>query len=287
MLIVEPDRIDPRALAVLRDVTRVTNGLGLRSFVAGAMARDILLTGVFGLSTGRRTRDVDIAVAVRGWSEFEGLEECLLRTGTFEKAATAIHRFHHRSATGEPTYPLDLIPFGGVEQEGSRIAWPPDMTVLMSVAGYEDALGTALEVALEPGLTVRVASLPGLAVLKIFTWEVRGAADPKDAIDLVTLFRQYVDAGNEDRLYGAELHVLESVDYDPALAGPRLLGQDVRLASSAATISRLEALFSQERMLERLTIDMARESRYVEDSLAEAGRLLEQFRIGLRGDRAP
>ena len=67
MLAVPPDRRpDPGMLEVLRQVDRVARSLGLDYFVVGAMARDILLTGVFGLSAGRATRDVDLAVAKDG-----------------------------------------------------------------------------------------------------------------------------------------------------------------------------------------------------------------------------
>lgn len=57
MLAVPPDRRpDPGLLEVLRQVDRVAQALMLDYFVVGAMARDILLTGVFGLSADRGTR---------------------------------------------------------------------------------------------------------------------------------------------------------------------------------------------------------------------------------------
>ena len=66
MLSVRSDRpIQPAALAVIRAVDKVTQELGLTYFVAGAMARDILLTHVFDLTVHRATRDVDFAVAVK------------------------------------------------------------------------------------------------------------------------------------------------------------------------------------------------------------------------------
>jgi hypothetical protein len=72
MLSVAPERpVDPFAIEILKQVDRVAQELGLEYFVAGATARDILLSGVFGLDTGRGTRDVDLAIAIDGWPQFE------------------------------------------------------------------------------------------------------------------------------------------------------------------------------------------------------------------------
>jgi predicted nucleotidyltransferase len=79
MLSVAPERpLDPVMLEALRRVDRVARELALDYFVVGAMARDILLTGVFGLSAGRATRDVDLAVAVEGWPQFEAIKARLI-----------------------------------------------------------------------------------------------------------------------------------------------------------------------------------------------------------------
>jgi len=54
MLSVAPERpVDPLAIEILKQVDRVAQELGLEYFGTGATARDILLSGVFGLDTGR------------------------------------------------------------------------------------------------------------------------------------------------------------------------------------------------------------------------------------------
>lgn len=58
--------------------------LGVAYFVAGAMARDIRLTNVFGIATERATRDVDFAVAVESWVQFEDIKKLLTAGGLFE-----------------------------------------------------------------------------------------------------------------------------------------------------------------------------------------------------------
>ncbi len=217
-------RLDPITLEVLRHVDAVARDLAVDYFVVGAMARDILLTGVFGLSTGRATRDVDLAVAMKGWQEFDAMKAHLVRTGAFRSDERIAQRLYYLQTAADRGYPLDLIPFGGVEQPGSVIAWPPDGAVVMNVAGYVEGFASAVLVEMEPSFALRVASLAGLAILKLVAWADRGASDPRDAIDLATLLRQYGSAGNEDRLYEAEIGVLEAVNYDFDLAGPDCSG---------------------------------------------------------------
>lgn len=72
MLSVAPERpVASMTLAVLTLVDGVARELALDYFVTGAMARDILLYGVFGIDTGRGTLDVDLAVALDSWLQFD------------------------------------------------------------------------------------------------------------------------------------------------------------------------------------------------------------------------
>ena len=133
----------------------------------------------------------------------------------------------------------------------------------------------------EPGFAVRVASLPGLAILKLLAWADRGAADPRDAIDLAMLLRQYSAAGNADRLYGAEMGMFEALGYDPELAGARLLGRDAGRISGPTTRARLLTLLDDGGHLERLARAMARQMGAVDDATSAATRLIHQLRTGL------
>ena len=158
--------IGPTALDALTLIDRVARELRLDYFVTGAMARDVLLYHVFGLETGRATLDVDLAVAVDSWTEFERIKMRLVETGEVITDETRPHRLFYRATSDAGRYPLDLLPFGGLEQRPREIAWPPDLSVVMNVAGYREALAAAEQVELRAGLVVRVASLPSLAIFE-------------------------------------------------------------------------------------------------------------------------
>jgi predicted nucleotidyltransferase len=153
----------------------------------------------------------------------------------------------------------------------------------MNVAGYHDALATAQDVEVHPGLVVRVASLPALAVLKLFAWADRGAGNRKDALDLALLLRQYGAAGNEDRLFGEEIGLFEAVSYNLDLASPRLLGKDARRATTPATREQVLTLLEDPVRLDQLARNMSRAFESAEDSLAMAEGLIGQFKLGFEG----
>lgn len=205
----------------------------------------------------------------------------LVATGAFAADQQIVHRLFHLHGERRG-YPIDLIPFGAIEDPGATIAWPPDQSVVMSVAGYREAFDAATPAEVAPGFVVRVVSLPGLALLKLIARADRGAADPRDAVDLAMLLRRYHAAGNEDRLYGAEIAVLEAAGYDIDLAGPRLLGRDVARISRAETKRTLLALLDDELNLERLPRAMAREMGSAPDPVSLARELIGQFQEGLQ-----
>jgi predicted nucleotidyltransferase len=282
MLFIKPDcPVDALTVAVSREIDQVARELNVPYFLVGAMARDIVLTHVYGIDIGRATRDVDFGIAVRNWEQFDVIKDKLVRTGRFSVADRIAQRIYYTPQGISAGYPVDIIPFGGVEAPRLSIAWPPERELVMSVVGYDEALATAILVKVDDALAVPIASLPGLALLKFFAWQDRHAETAKDAIDLVTLFRNYHAAGNQERIYGEELGLFEAVDFDIDLASPRLLGKDVRHIASAATLAQVLALLGDAQKVDRLLTHMSVEFKAEDDSIGAAARLLEQFKTGL------
>lgn len=68
IVLVKP--VDPLTGRVLRRVDHAAVVCGSRYFVAGAMARDLVLVNAFGLPPGRATRDIDFGIAAESWEQF-------------------------------------------------------------------------------------------------------------------------------------------------------------------------------------------------------------------------
>ena len=278
----KPDRpIDPLTLMVISEIQQAATKLGAPVFVVGAVARIILLEHIYGLSAGRATTDVDFAFALNDWEQFHVLKTLLLENPRFNTSKDVTHRLYFNAPDLEHSYKVDLIPFGGIETSPNTIAWPPDMAVMMNVAGFSDAFAAAVCVEVSPGIEAAVASLPGIAILKLFAWADRRHENPKDAFDLVMLLRSYHEAGNDSRIYenASALAALEAVDYNPELAGAWLLGSDVAAMVSTATAAGLETLLNGATR-DRLIEDMSRAMRGREDAVDYASRLLAQFTKG-------
>jgi predicted nucleotidyltransferase len=154
---------------------------------------------------------------------------------------------------GTPAVIVDLLPFGRVENGDGTIAWPPDGNIEMQVAGFSDALQSAVLVKLDDSLTIPVVAIPVLIVLKLFAWMDRKQESNKDASDIYTILRQYADAGNEDRLYGENLVLLEEEEFDFDMAGARLAAIDAAAIISAQTRARAVDILRSDKNMEDLT----------------------------------
>lgn len=261
---IRPDRpVDHVTIDILRAVTEEARAEQVDYMLVGATARDILLTHVFGLAARRATYDVDFAIAVKDWEQFDALRARLIARGTFESGGKAQHRLFYKGDRGDLNYHLDLVPFGRISQGTDELAWPPDMKIVMNLAGYHDVLAAAELVTFAPGLDGKVVSLAGLAILKLVAWSDRGNENPKDAHDLIYLMDSYTAAGNIDRVY-EEDGVIEAGDYDPDLAGVYLLGKDIRRVASEKTAGVLTQIV--ERDFDRLSTDMTKALRHLDNA---------------------
>ncbi|MDP2028454.1 MAG: nucleotidyl transferase AbiEii/AbiGii toxin family protein [Thiobacillus sp.] len=252
-LTIRPDKpLEATQLEIMRRVDRAARNLGLRYFVVGALARVILLEHVHGQRPGPATRDIDFGVTVKDWPTFQSLKNGLIDTGAFETAPGAEHRLIYGLSPHRPW--IDLVPFGGIEQDGRLIVWPPDRVMVMNVAGFSEAADAAVEVEIVPSLTVAVASLHSLAVLKLITWLDRWPDNRgKDAQDFFHILSRYAEAGNMDRLYDSEQELMARADFDPDLAGAGLLGREAAECCLPETASLITQLFSDNRLFERFT----------------------------------
>ncbi len=275
--------VDLSVIRVLRVLDPIASVAGCEYFVAGATARDLILVHVYGLRPGRATRDIDFGIAVRDWDQFAWLKERLVATGQFEFDRKMLQRLIYFDLSAEFSIPIDLITFRGVVSDDYTIKWPPSRDIVMNIAGFEEALASSISIQLEDNLTVRVASLPGLALLKLIAWSDRSHETNKDAADLYRLLTTYADAGNTDRLYEHEMDLLEAVGFDMELAGAQLLGRDVARLCTPIILAQIRSLLGSQSDLERLVRQMVQTSTHSEGTPA-VERVINSFCGGIRSD---
>lgn len=280
-LSIRPDcPIDGIQLAILCGVREACLATEIDYLVAGATARDLILFHVHGRRIRRRTQDIDIGIAIPSWSEFQRLKDALTAQPCFVTGEVP-HAVYYAAAPDMIPFRIDIIPFGGVENEGGQILWPPSGDTVMGVRGFDVALAHSVLIQLPENGLVRSASLAGLVLLKLFAWLDRGkfTGVAKDALDLAVILVEYADAGQLDRLYGERNDLMVATDYDVTSAGALLLADDVRSITPTGLLDELYRELVQEDALDHIQNQIAlkqlRAGREVEE--IEETRLLRRF----------
>ncbi len=271
--------VSPLVLEPLKAVAQTANALRFPFFLTGATARDLILENIFGRPPGRLTRDLDFGFALSDWKQFESLKAALIATGRFE-ASRAIQRVSYLYSP-DTKINVDLIPFGGIQQ-GSTISWPPQNDFVMNVAGFSEALESAIQVQIDTHLVVPVVSLPGLTVLKVFAWVDR-KHERRDAPDILKIISEYADAGNEERLYTDDLQVLEAAEFDITAAGARLLGRDACCICTAETAISVANILTDVSLRQELLNQMIQSGAKSDEFFADhCALLLDNFERGFK-----
>lgn len=234
------EKIDPSSVALFVAVNEAATFLGVEYFVVGASARDMILALGYGQQSRRATLDQDFGVRVASWEEFDKLKSVFLTTGLFQETKS-MQRLLFQGALE-----VDIVPFGGIADDRGEIRWPPRQDIAMSTVGFEDAYHSALNVRVKsnPPLDIRVASAPGLTMLKLISWSDHPHRREKDALDLVFILEHYLDAGNLDRLYDEHLDLVDVADFDYVRAGARLLGRDIARIAAPKTLNRIKEILA-------------------------------------------
>ena len=212
-------------------------------FLVGALARDVLLEHIYGTKVPLTTGDVDVAVAVEGWQAYEDLRRRLAEEHGFEKGP---EKQRLRSPEGTP---LDLVPFGGLEEEGGKARFPPEGSPELTVLGFEAAWKGVRPVRFgegpdSEGPVLRVASLEGLALLKLVSWNERPRKRARDAQDLCLLLQHFYDARLE-LITERHADLFDSEDFSKPKVSARALGREL-------------ARVLQDLALEKLLVDTLR-----------------------------
>lgn len=197
--------------------------MNVEFFVIGAIARDILFYVIFDAKIPLRgTGDVDFAVSVKNWDEYERIIKELIRTGDFEKEKDR-QRLKYKNKIC-----LDIVPYGKIADKKQLIKWPPpELSSIMSVAGFQEAYEGAAEFEIAKDLHIKIASIEGLTVLKIVSWNDR--KNRKDAQDLKTILVSYfaLCIGELENIYDEFSDVILDVEGDTERTGIRILGERI------------------------------------------------------------
>jgi len=220
---ISSDRLrNPLLKELLKALTDFFNSIGSEFYIIGATARDIVMAGIHDQHPGRETVDLDIAIAIPDWNRYHEISKKLCQKDHFTKSKEQKQRFWYKAL-----YMIDMVPFGDVAKENQRILWPPEETHVMSVIGFTQVAKHTLSVDIDGEITIRIASLPGIFLLKIAAWHDRKLKTNKDAEDMAFLISVYLDL-NMERAAASHYDVFEREPFSSFSAGASLLGRDMK-----------------------------------------------------------
>ncbi|MBR6081833.1 MAG: hypothetical protein IKP62_02775 [Salinivirgaceae bacterium] len=185
-------------------------------YVVGAAARDLAFRLLKVEPAARRTLDLDVAVMLRDWRQYDQLTEILLQHH-FDKLPEK-QRFVYRGANNDNKYVVDIVPFGEIAYD-EQVAWPPEGTPVMSVRCFEDVMNNADKVLVDNKFGFRLASLAGQFLIKLDTWYDRHLTTHKDSTDMVYILHNvYLAYANASTSLPPEIDI-DATNFDIVVAG--------------------------------------------------------------------
>lgn len=232
----------PLLKKLLDELIPVFQKLGIKFFVIGATARDIIME-LHGEKSGRRTQDIDIAIAVDKWEEFKTIENEIIQLPDFEKDPKQQQRFLYLR-----DFQLDIVPYGGITTAEDKIFWPPDQSFAMTVLGFEEAEKDWVRVKIDDTLEIDIVSLAGIFILKLVAWKDRHHKGNKDADDMGFILLNYLNIHEERAAIEHYKEVYEIEDFTTTKAGAALLGVDINilLSDNEVNKAKLKAIIEAE-----------------------------------------
>lgn len=218
---------------VLLDIKTIAERLQFPILFVGAGARIFAFDNQYNIE-GRTTKDLDFAVQLNNWSDYEFLSEQMTLSENPRFTKTNIqHKFIHISTRIE----VDIVPFGTIAQPSNLLKWSDGNE--MNLLGLDEALLTATILIID-GIEIKVVDPRALLALKLIAWADRKAM--KDLQDIYFILNNFND---DNRIFEELLDELSEgiIEYEDAAAF--LLGRDIRTMFSKATIKEIQKILPQ------------------------------------------
>ncbi len=207
----------PLLRLLLEELIPVFEDLELKFFIIGATARDIVMQ-LHNERAGRRTQDIDFAIAIDNWEKFEELENQIIGLPNFVKDKSQKQRFLFKD-----NFEVDIVPFGKIAEEKDKIFWPPDQGVMMSILGFEEVSENTIQVEID-NVKIKVASLLGVFILKLVAWKDRHLEVNKDAEDIGFILSNYISIYEEKAITNYYDEIYNRDDFSLIIGSAILVG---------------------------------------------------------------
>jgi predicted nucleotidyltransferase len=177
---------DLRLREILLSVDECCLELGIDFYILGALARDVWFKkgGVAALGT----KDVDLAILVSEDQQFNLLKDRLTEKHGFEKV-----KANELALVGPTKMQIDILPFGRLEVDDG-VAVKREGPNRIKVNGLKEVYLASVEnVFVLNDKQFKVATLPGIFLLKMIAFDERPEHRPNDPEDCIRIVQKYLD----------------------------------------------------------------------------------------------
>jgi predicted nucleotidyltransferase len=273
------DKIPDHLKKVIQAIQKILGEKAYDFMLIGAIARDLVLDGQYNLGLGRITLDVDFAIYVPEWESYQEMIKKLVFSGLF-KTTEVNHKLLFREQIE-----VDIVPFGGIQDENGAYTWPPKFTHSMNVAGFMEIRNQSITYDVEgEELHFDAAPIHAIYFMKILAWKDRKHKDLKDGKDQGFILSNYIELKYEV-LYDKHADLIEDPQWDTISSCARILGRDIAelLKTNAKALQSAKAIIEEELKDENnsgLAKSMATGGGF---SYTKAYQSLKQLLLGLSG----
>jgi len=210
-----------------KELLKIFRENSVKYFLIGGLALDLHYHQKE-VNPPRITRDIDFAVMVATWDEYERLKELMTNKG-FEKTKEPYRLIW----TADGTL-VDLLPFGYLEKDHS--VFFPGSEVEVVVRGFKEVMDEIIPLTSQKGkyFSVYTTTLHGLFLLKLLSWHDKRAEREKDLEDIVNILENYWEFVEEEA-YEEHPDLFDEEDFDTQKAAARILGRHLRKTLEKST----------------------------------------------------
>ena len=211
------DLLIPHFLEVLKIMDEVLTSYQVPYYLIGVNATNLQFLKE-GIKPFRGTKDIDFAVMLSSFAEYEKIKDALTYKG-FHKLTSPFTLIH-----GDYSVVIDLLPFGQIE-ENDTVSFT-EREVIMNVLGFKETLEEAKEISVDHTFSILVPPLHGMVVLKLISWSDRPEVRANDLEDIYRIVSHYCDIESKS-LYSEHADLLDTDTFDNKRIAARLMGRRI------------------------------------------------------------
>ena len=233
-------RQDPQISEILSALERGLERFGIDFYLVGALARDVWMRGIYKITSGRTTKDIDFAVLINDKGDYEALKDHLIAKEKF--AAVKDNAF---VLLWKGNFQVDLLPFGAIEDEDGRVEIQGIGYTSTLVPGFKEVYDSGLPMLeLQNQHQFKFCTLPGIVLLKLIAWDDRPEIRRDDIKDISDILKHFFSM-YDNEIWENHNDLFETENDNLMHIAARVMGREIGeiAGRNAKVLTRIEGIF--------------------------------------------